>query len=60
MQLPRMASNPLKMGLPKRVPSLYTQVEAKCKDMGGTKPIHRYNITLNLHVFTLPCSPSHP
>ena len=37
----RQASNPLKMGVPKRVPSLNTQVEAKCKELGGTRAIHR-------------------
>lgn len=37
----RQGSNPLKMGVPKRVPSLNTQVEGKCRELGGINAIHR-------------------
>ena len=37
----RQGSNPLKMGVPKRVPSLNSQVEAKVRELGGDKAIHR-------------------
>jgi hypothetical protein len=37
----RQGSNPLKMGVPKRVPSLNTQVEGNCKELGGHRAIHR-------------------
>ena len=29
------------MGVPKRVPSLNTQVEGNCKELGGDRAIHR-------------------
>ena len=29
------------MGVPKRVPSLNTQVEGKCRELGGINAIHR-------------------
>lgn len=29
------------MGVPKRVPSLNTQVEGKCRELGGANAIHR-------------------
>ena len=38
----RQGSNPLKMGVPKRVPSLNTQVEGNCKELGGDRAIHRH------------------
>ena len=29
------------LGVPKRVPSLNTQVEGKCRELGGENAIHR-------------------
>lgn len=37
----RQGSNPLMLGVPKRVPSLNTQVEGKCRELGGTNAIFR-------------------
>ena len=37
----RQGSNPLMLGVPKRVPSLNTQVEGKCRELGGINAIHR-------------------
>lgn len=43
----RQGSNPLKMGVPKRVPSLNTQVEGKCRELGGINAIHRCAVLSN-------------
>jgi len=40
-------SNPLKIGVPKRVPSLNSQVEAKCRELGGTQAIHSVLVANN-------------
>lgn len=34
-------SNPLKMGVPKRIPSLSSQLESTVFELGGRKNIHR-------------------
>ena len=43
----RQGSNPLKMGVPKRVPSLNSQVEARCREMGGDRAIHSVLVANN-------------
>jgi hypothetical protein len=43
----RQGSNPLKMGIPKRVPSLNSQVEARCREMGGDRAIHSVLVANN-------------
>ncbi|EIE18073.1 hypothetical protein COCSUDRAFT_26470 [Coccomyxa subellipsoidea C-169] len=45
--LSRQGSNPLKMGVPKRVPSLNTQVEGKCRELGGINAIHSVLVANN-------------
>ncbi|KAK9805253.1 hypothetical protein WJX72_008860 [[Myrmecia] bisecta] len=42
-----LTSNPLKMGIPKRVPSLTCQVENVIRDLGGDKAIHSVLIANN-------------
>ena len=43
----RQGSNPLKMGVPKRVPSLNSQVEARCRELGGDRAIHSVLVANN-------------
>ena len=31
----------MKIGVPKRVPSMNTMVETKCRELGGSNAIHR-------------------
>ena len=35
------------MGIPKRVPSLNSQVEARCREMGGDRAIHSVLVANN-------------
>jgi len=44
INLPRIASNPMKMGVPKRLPGLNMQFEERVRNIGATTPIHRYSI----------------
>ncbi len=46
-QLSCCCSNPLKMGVPKRIPSLSGQLESKVFDLGGTRPIYRCRHSLS-------------
>jgi hypothetical protein len=50
----RQGSNPLKMGVPKRVPSLNTQVEGKCRELGGINAIHRCAAACEKNPSTVP------
>ncbi|CAK0731625.1 hypothetical protein CVIRNUC_000020 [Coccomyxa viridis] len=43
----RQGSNPLMLGVPKRVPSLNTQVEGKCRELGGENAIHSVLVANN-------------
>eukprot|EP00884_Botryococcus_braunii_P014175 jgi/Botrbrau1/22759/Bobra.0132s0090.2 len=45
--LSRQGSNPMKMGVPKRVPSVHSQVEGKCRELGGDKAIHSVLVANN-------------
>ena len=37
----RASSNPQKLGTPRRVASLSSQLDAFCADLGGDRPIYR-------------------
>ena len=37
----RASSNPQKLGTPRRVASLSSQLDAFCRDLGGDRPIYR-------------------
>ena len=37
----RASSNPQNKGTPRRVASLSSQLEARCRELGGDKPIYR-------------------
>ena len=41
LNLEMYCSNPLKMGVPKRIPSLSGQLESAVFELGGRKNIHR-------------------
>ncbi len=48
----------MKIGVPKRVPSMNTMVETKCRELGGNRAIHRFIYhVLSLRLHGLLCSP---